>query len=59
MDRPIEKFGYSIKEAAESIGVCERLIRQMVSQGTIRAKHIGRRLVIARSEIERVLNGPD
>ena len=57
MDKIIEKFGYSIKETAESLGVCERLVRELVREGTMRATRIGRRVIISRTKIERIANG--
>lgn len=51
-------LAYSIKQAAKELGVCERLVRELVRDKKIRSVQIGRRIVIPHLELERLLAPP-
>ena len=51
----IEKFAYSVKEASEGLGISQATFRRQIIQGTITATRVGRRLLIEKSEIDRLL----
>lgn len=51
-------LAYSIKEAAHELGICERLMRDLVRESKIRSVQIGRRIVIPHTELERLLAPP-
>jgi excisionase family DNA binding protein len=46
----------SITEAAELLGVSSRTILRQIEKGTIRIAKIGRRTIIARTEIDKLFN---
>jgi excisionase family DNA binding protein len=55
-DQGLRKMALSYREAANALGVCERLVWQMVKDGHIQAFRCGKRSVrIAVSEIERFI----
>ena len=45
-------------EAGDSIGVCERVIWQLVKDGKLKAVRIGRSVRIPVSELERFVSAP-
>lgn len=51
----VERLAYSMREAAEAIGVCERSIWQAINDGRLRASRIGRSVRISAKELERFL----
>ena len=56
--RLAEKEFLSIKEAATLVGISERTIYRLMKSGELETKKIGRRTIIARSAIDKLLN-PD
>lgn len=48
----------SIKEASKELGICQRLVRELVREGKVRSVKIGGRIVIPRTELERLLAPP-
>lgn len=57
-ERPaVEKMGYSPKEAADYLGCSERHVRTMIDSGQIRAGQLGSRVIVHRSELDRVMLG--
>ena len=49
-------FTYTLDEAAEAIGVHPSTVVSMVERGVLaRVPHVGRRFLIAKSEIERFM----
>ena len=52
---PSETLAFRTREAAKSIGISERHLRQLVANGAIRPAKIGRCCVFARIELERFL----
>ncbi len=50
------KSAFSVREAAEEIGICKTKIYQETGDGRIRARKSGRRTIILANEIERYLN---
>lgn len=45
---------YSTKEAAEKLGVSERRVRQLISEGKLQAHKLGRDFAIEESALESV-----
>lgn len=54
----IQRQTLSISEAAEILGVSRGLIYNQIVEGNIKAIHIGRKIVIARTVIEEILGQP-
>ena len=54
-----ERIAYSIKEAADALGVSEWMVREGVRTGQIGSVRIGRRILIPRRELERLVNPPE
>ena len=51
-------MAFSAKEAAETLGVSERHVRDMVSEGQIRVVRLGRRLLIPAESLRELLATP-
>jgi excisionase family DNA binding protein len=51
------RLTYTVHEVAAMIGVSTRLVYDEIQRGNINAIHIGRRRIIPRSEVERLV-GP-
>lgn len=51
-------LAYSIKEASQQLGICERLMRELLKKNQVRSVRIGKRIVIPASELERLLAPP-
>ena len=51
-------LAYSITEAADQLGICSRLMRELVREKRVRSVRIGRRVIIPASELERLLAPP-
>jgi excisionase family DNA binding protein len=52
---PPERMAYSIKEAAERLGMSRGHLYQMAKQGDIHSLRIGRRVVIPRKVLDDML----
>jgi excisionase family DNA binding protein len=55
MQAQIEVLAFSRREAADALRVSLRTLDYLLAQGKLRGRHIGRRVVIPRTEIERLL----
>jgi len=55
MHTHVEVLAFSRREAADALRVSLRTLDYLLSQGKLRGRRIGRRLVIPRAEIERLL----
>lgn len=53
---PVEPLAYSRRDAAAALGICERVLFDLVSSGRIREIRIGRSVRIPRSELVRFVN---
>jgi excisionase family DNA binding protein len=51
----IDRLAYSMREAAQAIGICERSVWQAIKDGRLRASRIGRSVRISAAELERFL----
>lgn len=49
------RLAVTYREAGESIGVCERVVWQLVKDGTLKAVRIGRSVRIPVSDLERFI----
>jgi len=52
------KMAFSAKEAADTLGVSERHVRDMVNEGQIRVVRLGRRLLIPAEALRELLAAP-
>lgn len=52
---PTLRLAFSVKEAAEILGVSEKTIRRLINRRLLRASRALRHLLIPRKEIERFL----
>ncbi len=55
----VERQGYNVGEAARILGVGRTMMHKMIKQGFVRRTKFGSRTIIAKSEIDRLLNGTD
>ena len=53
--QPVTRLAYSMREAAEAIGICERSIWQAIKDGRLSASKIGRSVRISAVDLERFL----
>jgi len=53
-----KKLAWTIKEAAQVLGVHPNTLYRLVWRGELRAARVGARLLIAKSELERLLGAP-
>ena len=51
----MERLAYSVREAATALGVSSRTIVREIQRGHLSAIRIGKRVLIAQSELERLL----
>ena len=51
----VEKMGLSVEEAAVYIGIKRATLYRLMSGGTIRSFHVGRRRIIPREELDRFI----
>lgn len=51
----VGRLAYSMREAADSLGICERSIWQAIKDGKLKATRIGRSVRIHRDELDRFL----
>ena len=51
----IERQGYSVREFAAMFGVSEWNVREAIKARQIRVLHFGRRHIIPRTEVERLI----
>ncbi len=55
--KPVERLAYSIREAAQVVGVSERLFAERVRCGEVPSFRIGRRRLIGRDALHHFMNG--
>lgn len=55
----VERLGYSVDEAAAALGMSTSTVRERIKDETIRAGHVGGRVIIHRRELDRLLLGDD
>ena len=53
-----ERLTYSVKEAADALGVSEWTVREGVRTGRIESVRLGSRILIPRFTLERLVNMP-
>ena len=54
-DPPLPRLAYSVKEAAEILGVSDKTIRRLVDRGLLKPSRAIRHLLIPGKELERFL----
>lgn len=54
-----DRMAYSVKEAALALGVSEWKVREAIYQKQLFAVNLGRRLVIPRWALDKLLSEPD
>ena len=55
MFNPLEKIAYRIPEAVQVTGIGRSKLYELIQQGTLRATKVGGRTLIARTELEALL----
>lgn len=53
----VRRLAYSMKEAAQAIGISERSVFQAIKDGRLRASKLGRSVRIHRDELDRFVRG--
>ena len=53
------RLAYSVKEAAAALGVSEWKVREAIYQKQLRAVKLGRRTLIPREALDKLLSEPD
>jgi excisionase family DNA binding protein len=51
----VERQGYSVREFAAMFGVSEQIVRSGIRSGEISVIHFGRRHIIPKTEVERLI----
>ena len=51
-----KRLGYSIKETATMYGCCERTIINLIEQGELRVRRLGRKVIIPAAVAEKLLD---
>ena len=54
-ENPLPRLAYSVREAADMLGVCEKTIRRLIHRGLLHPSIALRHLLIPKKEIERFL----
>ena len=54
-----QRMAFSVKEAAQALGVSEWKVREAIYQKQLRAIKLGRRTLIPREALDDLLNKPD
>jgi excisionase family DNA binding protein len=54
---PLDRQAYSVEEFARAVGLSRASAFRAVARGDVQAVRIGKRIVIPKSAIERLLNG--
>ena len=57
MDDNIEPLAYSRQQAARAIGVSKPTLDELIKQGAIRARRVGKRVLIERESLVEFLRG--
>lgn len=52
----VERIGYSPDEARQLLGISRSLIWKLINEGEIKTIRLGRRRIIPKNEIERIMN---
>lgn len=53
-DAPLPRLSYSLLDAAEMLGISEKLLRRACQQHLIKSTRMGNRLTIPAAEVERI-----
>lgn len=51
-----EQLAYTVEQAADVCGVSEKYIRDQIARGEIEKRHVGRKILIRRADLEAWLN---
>jgi excisionase family DNA binding protein len=51
----LPRLAYSVAEAAQMLGVCDKTVRRLISRGLLRSSRALRHLLIPKKEIEKFL----
>ncbi|MCI0541132.1 MAG: helix-turn-helix domain-containing protein [Verrucomicrobiales bacterium] len=51
----LPRLAYSVAEAAQMLGVCEKTVRRLISRGLLRPSRALRHLLIPKKELEKFL----
>ena len=53
-----DRIAYTVKEAAAALGVSQWIIREEIRTGKIEAIRLGKRILIPRQTLERLVSAP-
>lgn len=56
MERGSDVLAYSYEDAAKLVGVSKQTVMRLVKNGTLQSRHLGRRVVIPRESLERLIS---
>ncbi len=57
MPNTITPLAYSVEDAAKQLSVSAQSIRRLIDRGELKARHVGRRVLVPKNELERWLEG--
>ncbi len=57
MPNTIAPLAYSVEDAAKQLSVSAQSIRRLIERGELKARHVGRRVIVPKNELERWLEG--
>ncbi|MCS7080471.1 MAG: helix-turn-helix domain-containing protein [Meiothermus sp.] len=55
----LQKLAFSVEEAAQLLGLHPNTVRNLIARGELKATRVGRRILIPRIALERLLEGKD
>jgi excisionase family DNA binding protein len=59
MPNTITPLAYSLEDAAKQLSVSAQSIRRLIDRGELKARHVGTRVLVPRTELERFLTPTD
>ncbi len=57
MPSTITPLAYSVEDAAKQLSVSSQSVRRLIDRGELKARRVGSRVIIAKNELERWLEG--
>ncbi len=57
MPNTITPLAYSLEEAAQQLSVSSQSVRRLIDRGELKARRVGRRVIVPKNELERWLEG--
>ncbi len=57
MPNTITPLAYSVEDAAKQLSVSSQSVRRLIDRGELKARRVGRRVIVPKNELERWLEG--